>query len=97
MGGFSLYQRKSSELWLMHNPEPLVDVLLTTRYSTYSMPVHTFINELHYQPSRNFSDLYIYNINTRNKYHLQRPNGNLPHFQKKYILGWHKNFQQLTT
>jgi len=25
-GTFSLYKRKTSELWLVHNPEPLVEV-----------------------------------------------------------------------
>jgi hypothetical protein len=26
VGRFSLYKRKSSELWLVHNPEPHVEV-----------------------------------------------------------------------
>jgi hypothetical protein len=46
VGRFSLYKRKYSVLWLMHNPEPHVEQL---RDSAYSMPVYTFINELHYQ------------------------------------------------
>jgi len=28
VGRFSLYTRKSSELWLVHNPEPHVEVYL---------------------------------------------------------------------
>jgi len=28
VGRFSLHKRKSSELWLVHNPEPLVEVYL---------------------------------------------------------------------
>ena len=41
-----------------------------------------FINELHYQKSGNFSNSSLYNINTRNKHHLRRPNANLACFQK---------------
>ena len=44
-GRFSLYRRKSSELWLVHNPEPYVEVCI----ATCRMPVYTFVNELHYQ------------------------------------------------
>jgi hypothetical protein len=28
VGRFSLYNRKLSELWLVHNPEPVVEVCL---------------------------------------------------------------------
>ena len=50
VGRCSLYVRKSSELWLVHSPEPLVEVYLkkTTDF-TCSMCVSTFVNELHYQ------------------------------------------------
>jgi len=43
---------------------------------------------------KNFS---IYNITTRNKHHLDRPNANLSFFSKRYILRWHKTFQHFTT
>jgi len=32
----------------------------TIRDSTFSMPVYTFINELHYLKSQNFSNKFIY-------------------------------------
>jgi len=31
VGGFSLYQRKLSELWLVHNPKPHVEVHLNNQ------------------------------------------------------------------
>ena len=39
----------------------------------------------------------MYNIHTRNKHHLDRPNANLTFFFKKVHLRWHKTFQQFTT
>ena len=41
--------------------------------------------------------LFMHNINTWNRHHLHRPNATLFGFQTRYILCWHKNFQQFTT
>jgi hypothetical protein len=38
---FSLYQRKSSVLWLMHNPEPHVEVYLNN-YRFYMFQANTY-------------------------------------------------------
>ena len=40
------------------------------------------------------TNLSIYGINTMNNLHLHTQHTNLSSFQKKYILCWHKNFQQ---
>ena len=40
---------------------------------------------------------FIHNINTRKEHHLHRPNATLSCSKKKYILWWHKNFQQFAT
>jgi hypothetical protein len=51
MGVFSLYKRKSSELRLVHKPEPEphVEVYLNNyRFYLFHARI-TFINQLHYQ------------------------------------------------
>jgi hypothetical protein len=71
VGKYSLYKRKSSDLWLMHNPEVhvevcyiILEILLVP--SQYILSVMTFIvsNEEYFQtyPS-------IRSINTWNKHH----------------------------
>ena len=40
------------------------------------------------------TSLFIHSINTWNKHHLHRPNAKLSGFQTRYILCWHKSFQQ---
>jgi len=41
VGRFSLYKRKSSELWLVHNPEPHVQVYLNnSRFYLFHASIH---------------------------------------------------------
>jgi len=49
VGRFSLYNRKSAELWLVQNLELHVVVVCLNRDSTCSTPRHTFINDLPYR------------------------------------------------
>ena len=91
-GRFSLYKRLS-ELWLLHNPDPHVkqqEILLVP--CQYILSLMSFIINIIW-----ISGYFSNNINMWNKNHFHRPNANHSVVQKKYILCWHKNFQQFTT
>jgi hypothetical protein len=55
---FSLYIRKSSELWLVHNPEPYVEVCVND--STCSMPVCTFIMNFVINNQKFFEQIHLH-------------------------------------
>ena len=98
VGRFSLYKRRSSELWLVHNPELHIKVCLhDSRFYLfhcyiYVLSVMNFSvnNQEHFQKNSS-----IHNINTRSKHHHHRPNANLSCFQKSIFYAGIKIFDSL--
>ena len=91
---FSLYKRKSSELRLVHNPEPHVKVYL----NNYRLCLfHASLSSMNFIINNHeiFSDSSIHNINTRNKHHLHRPDANLCCYHKSTFYAGIKIFSSL--
>ena len=78
------HKRKSSELWLVHNPELHVQVCLNNwKFCLFHANIYFVINN-----QENFQTHWsVHNINTRNKHHLRRPNLNMSCFQKSTFYG----------
>jgi len=83
---FSLYKRKSSGLWLVHNSELHVEVYLNNLRPfpcQYILSLMNLIisNQENFQTSSS-----IHNINTRNKHHFHKPNANISCFPKVHFM-----------
>ena len=81
VGRFSLYKRKLSELWLVHNPcsslYKQLEILPFPWQCIHSLMNCIINNQEIFQINSS-----IHNINTRNKRQLSSPNANLHCFQK---------------
>jgi hypothetical protein len=79
VGRYSLYRRKSSELWLLHNPDHHVKVYLKNQEIVpvpcqYILSLMNFIINDQESFQTNSS---IHNINTRNKHQTNSPRHNI--------------------
>ena len=100
-GSISLYKRKSSELWLLHSPEPHVEVDLINQEilpvpCQYILSLMNFIiyNQEKFMHRTCVNFMYTL-CKQRNKHHLHRPNANLYCFQKSTFYAGIKIFNNL--
>ena len=83
VGRVSRQTRKSSHLWLVHNPERHVEVYLNNQRiclfhaNSYILSLMNFIMKENFQ-----TNSFTPNINTRNTHHLHTPNASLSCFKK---------------
>jgi hypothetical protein len=86
-GGYLIYKRKSSELWLVHILEPLVEVFLK-KLETLPVPcqyIFSFMNFLVHNQENFQTNSSVHSIGKRNKDHFHRPFANLSYFQKTTV------------
>jgi hypothetical protein len=96
--GIIYLQEKSSELCLVNNPEPHVEVCLNN-YEILPVPsqyIFSLINFVTNNPEIFQTNSSLHNINTRNTHHLHRPNANISCFQKSTFYAGIKIFSNLT-
>jgi hypothetical protein len=86
IGRFSLYKRKLSELWLVHNSELHIKSIKQLEILPVPCKYIFLLTNFIVSNQENFqTNSSVHNINARNMHHLHRPNAKLSCFQKSTL------------